>query len=208
LNKRLAHLYIFLAHLGGPGLIVLGILDSSFLFVPLGNDLLVIALSARRHASMPYYAAMAALGSCLGCALTSEVGRKGGEKSLETHVSQKHLEYLKKRIKERAGWALALASLMPPPFPFTPIVLVASALKYPGKKLLGVIGSCRLVRFLIEGTLAVYFGEHILRIARSPLVEYSVWLLVLVSIAGSSVSVYGWIKNSRRASGRKVATAP
>jgi len=34
---------------GGLGLVVLGILDSSFLFAPLGNDLLVVAMTARKH---------------------------------------------------------------------------------------------------------------------------------------------------------------
>ena len=34
---------------GGLGLLVLGILDSSFLFAPLGNDLLVVAMSAHYH---------------------------------------------------------------------------------------------------------------------------------------------------------------
>ena len=34
-------LFILLLHAGGLGLIILGILDSSFLFLPFGNDLLV-----------------------------------------------------------------------------------------------------------------------------------------------------------------------
>ncbi|HEV2382039.1 MAG TPA: hypothetical protein VG206_19895 [Terriglobia bacterium] len=207
MNRRLIHFYLLLAHLGGLGLIVLGVLDSSFLFVPFGNDLLVVALSARHHASMPYYALMAAAGSCLGCALTSEIGRKGGEKGLDSHLPRKRLEYLKQRIKQRAGWALAFASLMPPPFPFTPFILVASALKYPRKRLLAVVGVSRLVRFLIEGTLAILVGRRILRIAQSSAVQDGVWVLVVISIVGSAVSMYGWIKKSRRAIGRKAVAS-
>ena len=56
----------FFAHLGGFGLLLLGILDSSFLFMPLGNDLLVVALTAQRHNRMLYYAAMASAGSVIG----------------------------------------------------------------------------------------------------------------------------------------------
>lgn len=207
MNRRLIHFYMLLAHLGGLGLIVLGVLDSSFLFVPFGNDLLVVALSARHHASMPYYALMAAAGSCLGCALTSEIGRKGGEKGLDSHLPRKRLEYLKQRIKQRAGWALAFASLMPPPFPFTPFILVASALKYPRKRLLAVVGVSRLVRFLIEGTLAILVGRRILKIAQSSAVQDGVWVLVVISIVGSAVSVYGWIKKSRSAIGRKAVAS-
>jgi membrane protein YqaA with SNARE-associated domain len=203
LNRHFVRFFYFLAHLGGLGLIILGVLDSSFLFVPFGNDLLVIALSARRHTSMPYYALMAAAGSCLGCVLTSEVGRKGGEKGLDVHVPRKRLEYVKQRIQRRGGWALAFASLMPPPFPFTPFVLVASALNYPRKRLLTVIGASRLVRFLLEGTLAIFIGRRMLSIARLPAVQDVVWGLVAISIVGSVVSVYGWVKKSRTAAGER-----
>lgn len=154
---------------------------------------------------MPYYALMAAAGSCLGCALTSEVGRKGGEKGLDRHVSRKRLDYLKRRIQQRGAWALAFASLMPPPFPFTPFILVASALRYPRKKLLAVIGASRLVRFLIEGSLAVLVGRQILRIAQSAAVQDTIWGLIVVSILGSGISVYGWVKKSRSAGGRNSA---
>ena len=51
---------------GGPGLLVLGILDSSFLFAPLGNDLLVVALVAQ-HPSLwrvLYYTGMSTMVPC------------------------------------------------------------------------------------------------------------------------------------------------
>src|SRR6516225_5668510 len=48
--KHLTHVLLAIFwKFGGPGLLVLGILDSSFLFAPLGNDLLVVAVTARRH---------------------------------------------------------------------------------------------------------------------------------------------------------------
>ena len=208
MNKHFARLFHLLVHLGGPGLIILGLLDSSFLFVPFGNDLLVIALTARQHAAMPYYALMAAAGSCLGCALTSEIGRKGGEKGLDTRVPRKRLNYVKRRIKERGGWALAFASLMPPPFPFTPFILVAAALKYPRKKLLAVIGASRLARFLLEGTLAIFIGGRVLAIARTSAVQDSVWALVVISIVGSVISIYRWVKKSGTAAGRRQREVP
>src|ERR1051325_9254680 len=106
--------------MGGFGLVLLGILDSSFLFMPLGNDLLIVALTARRHSLMPVYAALASTGSVLGCLLIDVVFRKGGEGGLEKHLSRKRLDYIQRNVKKSAGWALAVACLMPPPFPFTP----------------------------------------------------------------------------------------
>ena len=42
-----AGLFALVLKFGGLGLLVLGILDSSFLFAPWGNDLLVVAMTAR-----------------------------------------------------------------------------------------------------------------------------------------------------------------
>lgn len=180
------------------GLLALGILDSSFLFMPLGNDLLMIALTARHHGRVLFYAVMAATGSVLGCLLVDVVCRRGGEKGLENLVPPKRLEYVKCKVAKSAGWALALACLMPPPFPFTPFVIVASALQYPRKKMLTIVGVCRFLRFLTEGLLAILFGRHILAIARQPEVHYVVIGLVVVCIVGSVVSILRWSRKSKK----------
>lgn len=191
--KNLAiHFYIFFAHLGGVGILVLGALDSSFLVVPFGNDLLIIAMSAKKHILMPYYATAATLGSLIGCYTIDLVSRRGGEKSLEKHLSRRRYDYVTQRIKRNAAWALALAALMPPPFPFTPFVAAASALQYPRKKLFAVIGITRFIRFSIEGTLAIFIGKKILILAGSKIVEGGIVVLVVVSVLGSIISVYHW----------------
>jgi membrane protein YqaA with SNARE-associated domain len=190
-------LFRIFAHLGGFGLLALGVLDSSFLVMPLGNDLLIIAMTARRHHLLPYYAAMATAGSVLGCLLVDIVCRKGGEKALERHVPKKRLQYVRGKIDKNAGFALAFASLMPPPFPFTPFVVAAAALEYPRKKLLGVIAASRFARFLIDGTLAILVGRRILRWTAMPAFQYAVIALIVLSIAASVLSVASWVKRSR-----------
>src|SRR2546425_48451 len=140
------HLFAIFIRLGGLGLLILGVLDSSFLFLPFGNDLLVLALTARRHAMLPFFAAMATAGSVLGCWLLDKVARKRGEEGLERVVSRRQLEFVKRQVRESAAWALAIASVMPPPFPFTAIVAAASAFQYPREKLLGVIAAFRFIR--------------------------------------------------------------
>ena len=82
LMKHLANrLIVILLHFGGLGQFALGVLDSSFLVMPLGNDLLMVALAARHHSFwlMTYYAAMATAGSVVGCLLMDIVSRTGGE---------------------------------------------------------------------------------------------------------------------------------
>jgi membrane protein DedA with SNARE-associated domain len=184
--------------MGGFGLLTLGILDSSFLFMPLGNDLLIVAMTARRHSGMLYYAAMASAGSVLGCVLLDLVFRKGGEEGLARHLSPKRLQYIKQKVNKNAGWALAMACLMPPPFPFTPFVMGASALQYPRKKLFSIIGALRMVRFTAEGLLAVKFGPRILKLAQSTAVQDAVIGFIVLCIGGSAWSVYSWVKRSRK----------
>ncbi len=198
MKELLQHIFAIFLHLGGFGLLGLGILDSSFLFMPLGNDLLVTAMTARKHSHMPYYAVMATAGSTLGCLLLDFVFRKGGEEALDKHLPKKRLEYVKKKVKKNAAWALAFACLMPPPFPFTPFVAAAAALEYPRKKLLSVIAVFRMIRFSAVGVLAIVFGTRILKIAESPAVVDSIIAIIVISILGSAVSIYGWVRRSRK----------
>lgn len=179
-------------------MLALSALDSSPLFIPFGNDLLFIVMSARKHEMMVYYTLMATVGSVLGCLLDDALSRKGGEKALEQRWSSKRLASIKKYTGKNAAWALGIASLLPPPFPFTVFVAAAAALQYPRKKLLLAVGLARFARFLIEGLLAIYLGSRlVLRLVRSPVTEYLVGGLVLVSIAGSIISIRGLAQKKR-----------
>ncbi len=197
-----AWVFAFVLKFGGVGLLIIGILDSSFLFAPWGNDLLVVALTARhpKVAEMLYYALMSTVGSVLGCLLLDVTIRPLGEKGLEKHLPAKRLARVKKKIGDNAGKALAIASLVPPPFPFTAFVMAAVALQYPRRRLLAVIGVTRMIRFTVLGFLALRFGESILKWSQNPAVQTILIALIVICTVGSIVSVYGWIKRSRSSS--------
>ena len=196
-NQLFQHLSAFFLSLGAFGLLPLGILDSSFLFLPLGNDLLVVALSAQHHDRVLLYVVLAAVGSTIGAWITWWMARKGGKEGLEKSVSPRRLRYVERQVEKRGGFALALASLLPPPFPFTPFVMVAGVLDYPQSKLIGVVALCRALRFGILAILAVHFGKRILDLASRPAVQGSVIALVVICLAGSAWSIYRWIQRSR-----------
>jgi membrane protein YqaA with SNARE-associated domain len=179
--------------------LVLGILDSSFLFAPWGNDLLVVALTTQHPtvANMLYYAAMSTVGSVLGCLLIDLTLRPLGEHGLEKHLPARSLKRVRTKVRDNAGMALAVASLVPPPFPFTAFVMAAAALQYPRKRLLAVIGATRLVRFTLLGLLALRFGESILKWSKTPIVQGILIVLILLCTVGSVVSVYGWIHRAK-----------
>jgi membrane protein YqaA with SNARE-associated domain len=197
MTQVLRSLAAFFFSLGGFGLLLLGVLDSSFLFMPLGNDLLVIALTAAHRQRMFYYVLMATAGSVIGVAFTHWVSAKGGQKGIEGDNKSRRTAYVERKVKEHGGIAIATAALMPPPFPFTPFIIVAAALQYPRRKMLAIIAGCRALRFAVEGSLALIYGRKIIAMAKSPYVEGFIIALVVISMTGSAWSIYSWIRKSR-----------
>ncbi|MGO9641987.1 MAG: YqaA family protein [Candidatus Acidiferrales bacterium] len=185
-----------LFHAGGLGLLTLGAFDSSPLVVPMGNDLLVLALCARYHERMLYYVLMATAGSLIGCLATDWISRKS-QRGLKKLVPRKQLDYIRKQVQKRAGWTLVVASLLPPPFPFTAIVAAAAAFRYPRSKLFSFVAVGRFMRFTIEGALAIHYGRWIIKQAESPLLEHIMIALILISVGGSAFSIYEWIEGPK-----------
>jgi len=58
-SKTVSHWFL---HLGGPGLIPLGVLDSSVIPIPGSVDIVTVILAAHEKNLWPYYALMATLG--------------------------------------------------------------------------------------------------------------------------------------------------
>src|SRR2546426_7871588 len=78
-KAALAKIYVLAATMGGPGLFVIAVGDSSFVSIPEGNDILIIALSiGQSWARMSYLVLMTIAGSVVGCTLLYAVGSKGG----------------------------------------------------------------------------------------------------------------------------------
>ena len=90
------------------------------------------------------------------------------------------------------------ASLMPPPFPFTPVVAGAAAFDYPRKKLLGVIALARIASFAAEGVLAVHYGPRVLAVVKTGVFEDVMMALTAIAVGGSALSICHWVKASRK----------
>ena len=190
-------LFAFFLHVGAFGLIILGVLDSSFLFLPFGNDILLVVLVARHHAYLPLYVLAASLGSATGVLLLDMVCRKAGEEGLKRMMSSNRLNYLKNKLSKSAAIPLIVTCLAPPPFPFTAVIAAASAFQYPKLRLLGYVLGARAVRFTIIGLAAIYFGRRILRIANSPEFTWFIVGFAALCAIGSTLSVIRWIRLSR-----------
>lgn len=172
----------------------MGVMDSSFLFLPFGNDLLVVAFVARNHAGWPLYVLSAVCGSTLGVFFLDLVARKAGEAGIQKIAGEKRYKSLKKRFETHLAWGLVLACLAPPPFPFTVLVAIACAMGYSRPKLLGIVAGARAVRFLVLSMLAIHYGRHIIRIMNTPEFKWTIIVFTCLCIVGSIFSVMKWVK--------------
>src|SRR5690242_2174943 len=92
--------WTWLQRLGGPGLILLGLMDNSAIPLPGSMDLLVILLSAHHRAWWLYYALMATIGAVIGGYLTYRLAEKGGEETLEKKVGKRRAEKVYRRFEK------------------------------------------------------------------------------------------------------------
>ena len=197
MSNFLQHVLHFLIALGYFGPFLMGVLDSSFLFLPFGNDLLVIALTVRHHEKYLFYVIAAVLGSTLGVFFLDWIARKLGEGGIQRVAGQQRFAYLKRKIGQHGGKALVVGCLAPPPFPFTMVVAVNSALAYPRKRLLLTVAASRAVRFLILGALAIKFGRQIIRIAGSEAFKDVMYGFTAICLLGSVYSIATWVRKGR-----------
>jgi membrane protein YqaA with SNARE-associated domain len=181
--------------LGGPGLLLIGFLDSSFLSFPMINDLLLIGMVTRHKSLFLYYAFMATLGSVLGCLALYYVARKGGEAFLLKRFKASHVEGGMKLLRKYGLLVVMVPALLPPPAPFKIFVLLAGVVAIPVWQFAAAIFIARFVRYGGEGLLAVYYGDAAGGFLKAHAREVGLWLAGLALAGG--VAWIAWQKRKR-----------
>lgn len=151
----------WLFHLGGLGLIPLGLLDSSVIPIPGTLDVATVLLSARHEQLWLYYALMATIGSVVGGFVTYRLARKGGKEALEHRFSRRTVDKVCEIFGRWGFSAIVVPALLPPPLPMVPFLLAAGAMQYPLRKFLTAFTLGRTFRYLILAYLAARFGQQI-----------------------------------------------
>jgi membrane protein YqaA with SNARE-associated domain len=178
--------------LGGPGLILLGIADNTpFISVPAGGmEVFIILLAAHRHEWWPYYAFMATVGEVLGGYLTYRLAEKGGQQTLEKKVGKARAEKLYKSFEKRGVAAVFAGSVLPPPFPFTSVLMAAGIMQYPRKKFLSALTAGRALRFVAVAYLGRIYGQRMIGFFSRYYHPMLYFLIVLAVTAGVGVVIY------------------
>lgn len=195
--RFLRPLLLFIFHLGYFGPLVMGALDSSFLILPFGNDLVVVGLVAQHHAGAIWYVLMAAIGSTIGAFLLASASRKLGEEGISRFAGKRRFNRLKKHADKHAGIAVAIGGLAPPPFPFTTVIGGTAALGYPVWRILVINFFARLTRFALLALLALHFGRQVLGIAQSAPFKWIMAIFIGLCAVASAFSIAHWIRRPR-----------
>ena len=191
-----------------PGIVIMGALDASLIFfLPLGIDFVVIVMTARTPELFWLYALLATAGSLLGAAGTYWIGKKAGEKGLARLVNPRRLDRVKDRVSEGA-YVIAGLALIPPPFPFTPFVLVSGALAMNPWGFFTALAAARVFRFGVEGALAYRYGSQILRWMKTPTFKAVVGVIIALAVIGTIVSAVAAFRGSRPKSGTSGSRPP
>ena len=183
-----------LRHLGGLGLILMGLIDSSVIPVPGSMDALTIVLASRDKEPWPYYAVMATLGSVLGGYLTYRLARKGEEKALAKRLPKKAIDQAYRFFEKWGFGSIMVPAMLPPPVPMVPFIVAAGALNYPRNRFLMALTLGRAVRFSVFAYLASIYGRHILRFFKKHYVTLLIGLVALVVVVAVAVFIYKVIR--------------
>ena len=191
-----AWIYGIALSLGGPGLFAIAFLDSSFVSLPQINDVLVVLMVTRTKALMPYYAAMATLGSVAGCYVIYYLAEKGGEAFLRKRLKAGHIDRALGLYKRHGLLALMVPALLPPPAPFKLFVLMAGVAGVRPLPFVLAISAARGVRYLALGTLAIFYGDAALELMRTRGRDVALWLVALIVLG--AVAWFVWQRRRPR----------
>ncbi|HWS86922.1 MAG TPA: VTT domain-containing protein [Pyrinomonadaceae bacterium] len=169
-----------------PAMVLIGALDSSLLSLPEINDYLVVARCYSDPKSVFYFPLFAAAGSVIGCNVLYAIMRRGGQAVMRRRFSAENIAKVERAYARFGFLALAVPALLPPPMPFKIFVATAGALEFPRWKFMTTIMIARSVRYIVEGTLAVFYGEQVIDFMRENgiYVVSGVGALLVVGVGG------------------------
>lgn len=183
--------------LGGVGLILLAFVDNSVIPLPGSMDLLTIVLSAHHPPHWWYYAIMATIGSLLGAYPTYRLGRKGGKEALERKVSKERVEKVYAAFARHGAWAIAVPALIPPPFPLSPFLVAAGALRLPLRKFFTALAIGRGIRYFLVAWLGAHYRRQLIHFFRA-YYKPILYVAIAMAVLSALVALGFWIWHKRK----------
>lgn len=193
--------------LGGLGLIAVGIADNSVVPLPGSMDVFTIWLAASNRDLWFYYALMATVGALIGGYITYAIARRGGKEAFEHRFDKKKAKKLFQKFERRGFWTVAIACMLPPPFPTVPVLVAAGALQYDRKKFLGAIAFGRGIRFTVVAGMGAIYGDAIVGFFRQ-YYQPALYTLIALAVIGSIFALYQYFQYRQRKKGTALRRTP
>ncbi len=167
-------------HLGGFGLFLLAVVDSSPVPTFAGPDILTAILAARQREPWYYYAVLATAGSVVGAYLTFRMARKAGLGYLSRKFGERRVGRLLKYFQRWGTGALVVSTVVPLPIPTSAFFAAAGALDYPLRTFIVVVALGRAVRYGAIAAIAFHYGRRFV-VGLRHLGQHSGWLLTIAA---------------------------
>jgi len=180
----------FAEHLGGTGLLLVALLDSSFITLPEVADALIVILTIQHPGLWLYYGLMTTLGSLLGCYVLYYLARKGGEAFLGKFFKPAAIESGKAAFRKFGVLALIVPSIMPPPVPFKIFVLLAGIAGMGPVAFIAAVFTGRAARYVGEAWLAYRYAPQATVYIQNNLPHVLLWLGLGVGAIGLAVVLW------------------
>jgi membrane protein YqaA with SNARE-associated domain len=186
---------LFAQSLGLPGLALITFLDSSFLTFPEVPDIWLMGLVATNKSEWLWYAAVTTGSSIAGCYVLYELARRGGETFLRRRLHERHIERGLAAFRKYGLLTVVVPSILPPPMPFKPFVLLAGMAKVRPPVFLLALVIGRGFRYGMEAILAYRYGEAAIDYVNRHLASVSIALAATVAVIGLAFIIW---KRTRR----------
>ena len=173
-----------LVTLGGPGLALLAVLDSSVLPLPEVVDVSMMLLVVQHPDRWPYYAAMATIGSLAGCYVLYALARQGGHAFISKHLHESHIERGMVTFRKYGVLTVVVPSVLPPPMPFKPFILFAGVADVSPGLFVAAVVTGRGFRYGVEALLAYWYGASSIAYVEANMTRVSLWFAGIVAVVG------------------------
>lgn len=160
----------------------------------------MLLLSTAHPQLMVVYALMATAGSAIGCWILYLISRRAGARALSkfSHAKQQRVKDL---IERYDMFAVLVATLLPPPFPFKLFVITSGVFRFSLTRFMIAVTAGRAFRFLLEGYFAVRYGSE----AKAVLAKYYPWIGVGLAVA---ILLYLLVRTTMRKRGNRAIEPP
>jgi membrane protein YqaA with SNARE-associated domain len=190
-----AHLLAFFQGYGAAGLIGIAFIDSGLMPLPEAIDFLVVTMGIKHPDQLIWYVLASTLGSVLGCVFLYFIAAKGGHAFLERRLGHEKSMQIRARFEKYEFVTLLITSMLPPPTPFKAFILTAGVVEVNVWKYAAAIGLGRLIRYGVEGYLAIRYGQVVLDWTKA----HGMQLGLCVMGGAAAVVLVLWVRSRRTA---------